>query len=49
MMKNIPFLFAFVCENSYIANTFKTLTNLWDLEFVMMQVKTVVNDEDYLF
>lgn len=32
MVKNIPFLFAFVSENSYIANTFKTLTNHWDWE-----------------
>ena len=49
MMKNMPFLFAFVCENSYIANTFKTLTNHKELESMMMQVKTVVNDDDYLF
>ena len=27
MIKNIPFPFAFVIENSYIANIFKTLTN----------------------
>lgn len=34
MVKNIPFLFAFVSENSYIANTFKTLTNHWDVELL---------------
>ena len=48
-LKNIPILFAFVLKNSYIANTFKTLTNHWDLRMVLMQVKTVVNDDDYLF
>ena len=49
MVKNIPFLFAFVSGNCYIANTFKTLTNHWKTELMMMQVKTVVNDDDYLF
>ena len=49
MVKNIPFPFAFVSKNSYIANRFETLTNHKELESMMMQVKTVVNDDDYLF
>ena len=49
MVKNIPFPFAFVFKNSYIAKAFETLTNHWESELLLMQVKTVVNDDDYLF
>lgn len=50
MVKNIPFPFAFVFKNSYIAKAFETLTNnQWETELMVMQVKTVVNDDDYLF
>lgn len=48
MVKNISFTFAFVSKNSYIANSFETLTNHWETGLMMMRVKTVVND-DYLF
>ena len=48
-LKKFSFPFAFVFKNSYIANRFETLTNHKELESMMMQVKTVVNDDDYLF